>query len=309
MVTYFNLRTRQGTQVVKRLIFGAKQQGFERARWLAVLLPTLAVGLFEFLRHQWLVSVLPEWMAHAWPGNVAGALVVAVVVYVFVAYFTKALQESALEVARAREEAAVVVERQRIARETHDDIAQALFYLNVKLREAEDLVAAGEDEEARGELRAAREETKAVHRRVRAVVADIREQAELEDFDVVVRRTTRELAEQLEVRVDCDIVGRAALPNAARQHVLAIIQEALVNAHRHGCARRAAVRLETVGNDTTVEVSDEGIGFRPEVVDRSGRYGLTIMEERARMAGGRLELDSGNGHGTRVTVRLPGVAS
>jgi signal transduction histidine kinase len=267
------------------------------------------VGLFEFLRHQSLVSVLPEWLGHGWPGNVAGALVVAAVVYVFVDFFTNALQESALEAARAREEAAVAVERQRIARETHDDIAQALFYLTVKLRESEDLVAAGEDEEARAELRMAREETKAVHHRVRAVVAGLREQAECEDFDEAVRRTTTELAEQLGVWVTCEVVGRAALPISSRRHVLAIMQEALVNAHRHGRARCIAVRLETVGKDTTVEVSDEGIGFEPEVVDRGGRYGLTIMEERAQMAGGRLDLDSGTGRGTRVTVRLPGVAS
>lgn len=289
--------------------FGEKGPNLERIRWVAVLLPTLSVALFEFLRHQWLASVLPVWLGTGWQGNVMGTFVVAAVVYVFVDFFTNALQESASEVTRAREEAAVAVERQRIARETHDDIAQTLFYLNVKLREAENLVAAGEDEEARGELRVAREETKAVHHRVRAVVADLKEQAELEDFDAAVRRTTMELAQQLGVQITCEIVGHAALPRAARQHVLAIIQEALVNAHRHGHARRAAVRLETVGNDTTVEVSDGGTGFQPEAVDRGGRYGLTIMEERAQMAGGRLVLDSGNGHGTRVTVRLPGVAS
>jgi signal transduction histidine kinase len=264
--------------------------------------------LFEFLRHQWLAFALPEWLGYGWAGNVLGAFVVAAVVYVFVDFFTDALQKSTSEVARAREEAAVAVERQRIARETHDDIAQALFYLNVKLSETEDLIAAGEDEEARGELRAARDETKAVHRRVRAVVADLREQAELEDFEAAVRRTTMELAEQIGMRVTCEIVGRAVLPVSARQHVLAIIHEALVNAYRHGGAPRAAVRLKTVGEDTTVEVADEGTGFDPEVVNRTGRYGLTIMEERAQMAGGWLYLDSSDGHGTRVTVRLPGAA-
>jgi signal transduction histidine kinase len=288
----------------------AKGPNFRRIRWLAVLLPTLSVGLFEFLRHEWLASVLPAWLGTGWAGNVVGALVVAAVVYVFVDFFTKALQESALEVTRAREEAAVAVERQRIARETHDDIAQALFYLTAKLREAEDLVAAGKDEEARGELWTARKETKAAHHRVREVVADLREQAELEDFDEAVRRTTTEVAEQLGVRVTCEVVGQAVLPVATRQHALAIVQEALVNAHRHGHTRRAAVRLKTVGKDTTIEVSDDGIGFEPEaVLHGDGRYGLTIMEERAQMAGGRLDLDSAPGNGTRVTVRLPGIAT
>src|ERR687885_319522 len=147
----------------------ANQPDFGYIRWLAVLLPALSVGLFEFLRHQWLASMLPEWLGNGWLGNIAGALVVTVVVYVFVRFFTNVLRESTLEVTRAREEAAVAVERQRIAREMHDSIAQTLFYLTVKLREAEDLMVAGESEEAHGELRTVREEIKAAYHQVRTV--------------------------------------------------------------------------------------------------------------------------------------------
>jgi signal transduction histidine kinase len=287
----------------------AKRPGFGGIRWLAVLLPALTVGLFEFLRHQWLEPMLPEWLGAGWIGNAAAALVVAAVVYVFVRLFTGVLQESALEVTRAREEAAIVVERQRIAREMHDSVAQTLFYLTVKLREVEGLVSSGESEEAHRELRKVRGEIKAAYHQVRAVIADLKQQAEIEDFDETVRRTAIELAERLEVRVTYEVTGHAALSVSSRQHVLAIVQEALINAHRHGCARHATVRLKAVGRDVTVEISDEGAGFDPGAVPREGRYGLAIMEERARMAGGQLALDSVPGHGTRVTVYLPGAAS
>lgn len=287
---------------------GAKRSSFGGIRWLAVLLPALTVGLFEFLRHQWLEPVLPEWLGAGWIGNAAAALVVAAVVYVFVRFFTSILQEYALEVAQAREEAAVVVERQRIAREMHDSVAQTLFYLTVKLREAEDLVSAGENEEAHRELRKVRGEIKAAHHQVRAVITDLKQQAEVEDFGEAVRYTAAELAERLRVRVTCEVTGRADLSASSRQHVLAVLQEALINAHRHGRARRAAVCLKVVGRDVTVEISDEGAGFDPDAVPREGRYGLAIMEERARMAGGQLALDSAPGHGTRVTVHLPGAA-
>lgn len=301
-----------GTRLTSSEDSGSKAKrspGFGGIRWLAVLLPALCVGLFEFLRHQWLASMLPGWLGTGWLGNVVGALVVAALVYVFVRFFTGVLRESALEAARAREEAAVVVERQRIAREMHDNIAQTLFYLAVKLRETDDLMAAGDSEEARGELRTAREEIRAAYHQVRAVVADLRQQAELEDFGEAVRRTAAELAERLEVQVTCEVAGRATLPVSSRQHVLAIVQEALINAHRHGHARRATVRLKALGEDTTVEVSDEGVGFDPGAVPQEGRYGLTIMEERAQMAGGQLGLDSSPERGTRVTVHLPGAAS
>lgn len=288
---------------------GAKWPGFRRIRWLAVFLPALSVGLFEFLRHQWLASMLPGWLGTGWMGNVAGALVVAAVVYVFVRFFTNILHEFVLQATQAREEAAVAVERQRIAREMHDRIAQTLFYLTVKLREVEDLMVAGQSEEAHGELRTVREETRAAYHQVRAVIADLKQQAELEDFGEAVRRTAMELGERLGVRVNCEVAGRTTLPISSRQHVLAIIQEALINAHRHGRTQRASVRLKTNGRDAAVEISDEGTGFDPGAVPREGRYGLAIMEERAQMAGGQLSVDSTPGHGTCVTVHLPGETS
>lgn len=285
-------------------VTGAERPSFRRIRWLAVLLPALSVGLFEFFRHQWLVSVLPEWL-----GNVVGALVVAAVVYVFIRFFTGILQESASEAARAREEAAVVVERQRIAREMHDSIAQTLFYLAVKLREADNLIAAGKSEEAHGELRVVQRDTKVAYHQVRAVIADLKQQAELEDFGEAVRRASAELAERLGMQVTCEVAEHTSLPVSSRQHVLAVIQEALVNAHRHGGSRRATVRLKQIGKDVAIEVSDEGSGFETSAVPPEGCYGLTIMKERAHMAGGRLELDSAPGRGASVTVYLAGAAS
>ncbi len=288
---------------------GAKRPDFRGIRWLAVLLPALSVGLFEFLRHQWLAALLPEWLGIGWLGNVVGTLVVTAVVYVFVRFFTNVLQESTLEVTRSREEAAVAVERQRIAREMHDSIAQTLFYLSVKLREAEDLIVTGESEEAHNELRLVREEIRAAYHQVRTVITGLKQQAELEDFSEAVRRTATELAERLGVKVACEVAGRTTLSVSSQQHVLAIIQEALINAHRHGHTQRATIRLKKVGEDTAVEVSDEGAGFDPGAVSREGCYGLTIMEERAQMAGGQLALVSAPGRGTRVTVHLPGAAS
>jgi signal transduction histidine kinase len=253
--------------------------------------------------------MLPAWAGTGWFGNIAAAFVVAALVYIFVRFFTNILQESASEVTRVHEEAAIVIERQRIAREMHDSIAQALFYLTVELREVENLVLAGQREEAYNELRTAREEIRATHHKVRAVIADLRQQAELQDFGEDVRRTATELTERLGMKVTCEQTGHVALPVSSQQHVLAIIQEALINAHRHGRTQHATVRLEMIGEDTIVEVSDEGVGFDPATVPREGCYGLSIMEERAQMAGGQLRLDSVPGHGTRVRVHLPEAAS
>lgn len=287
----------------------AEKRGFDRILWLAVLLPTFAIGSFEFLRHQLLAPVLPNWLGFGWFGNVIGTLVVAAVVFGFVRFFASSLSELTAEAARAREEAAVVMERQRIAREMHDGVAQTLFYLNAKLREVEGLVAAGDGEQARKELRTVEGDVLDAHRQVRTVISDLKEHAGAEDLGSAVRRTVAELADRLDVRVSCDLDGRATVPASSRQHLLAIIHEALANAHRHGRARSAAVRLKTNGGGLDVEVSDDGSGFDPEEVSDQGHFGLAIMEERAQMAGGELSLDSTPGLGTRVTVRLPEAVS
>lgn len=278
---------------------------FRRVCWLAVLLPAASVGLFEFLRHQWLA--LPGWLGVGWVGNLVGVLVVAVVVFGFVRVFAGILSGLALEAARSREEAAVAVERRRIAREMHDDIAQAMFYLNVKLREVGDLMADGEAGRARGELRAAEAHLQDAYWQVRSVISDLKEQeAEREDFGEAARRASAEVAGRLGMRVTCEVEGRAVLSASSRKHILAIVQEALTNAHRHGRAKDAAVRVRAAEGDLTVEVSDEGAGFDPAAAAGEGCYGRVIMEERARMLGGRVSLDSAPGRGTRVTVSLPG---
>jgi signal transduction histidine kinase len=279
--------------------------GLKGVRWLAVLLPALFVMVFEFARHQWLGPMLPFWLGHGWQGNLVGSLVVAGTVYGFVHFFARMIQRSTAETTRAREEAAVIVERQRIAREMHDRVAQTLFYLTVKLREVDGSLPPEGAETAREELREAQSNLKETYGQVREVVADLKRQADLEDLGEAVRRAVRDCSQRFGLRVECRIEGELELPAASRVHFLAIVQEALANAKRHGGVRRASVLAKKEGRHLIVEVADEGAGFDPECAMRNGGYGLTIMAERARIIGGELLVDSAPGRGTRVTVRVP----
>lgn len=231
---------------------------------------------------------------------------VAGIVYGFVRFFTGRAQRSALEAANAREQAAVVLERQRIAREMHDHVAQTLFYLTVKLRETRELLSAGDEGKVLTELRESEEHLKEAHQQVRTVISDLKQQADLEDFGEASRRTVAQTAARLGISASCEISGGFSVPDASRQHLLAIIQEALANARQHGHARQAGVRVQENRDGLIVEVSDDGSGFDPEMVPGNGGYGLTIMAERARMAGGSLIVDSAPNRGARVMVRIPG---
>lgn len=173
-MTAFSRRPRGRTDASGTAGQKVEQRDFSRVQWLAVLLPTLAIGLFEFLRHQWLAHALPGWLGTGWLGNMAGTLVVATIVFGFVRFFASILRRLTAEAAQAREEAAVILERQRIAREMHDGMAQALFYLGVKLRVVESLMSADADLRDREELRAVGEEVQDTHRHGHAQRAEVR---------------------------------------------------------------------------------------------------------------------------------------
>ena len=279
-----------------------------RLRWLAVLLPTLAIGLFEFLRHKWLAALLPGWLGFGWYGNVGGALVVAGTVYVFVRVFSRAIETSAAQAARARDEAVVLAERQRIAREMHDGVAQALFYLTVKLREVDGLLPENGGGPARAELLEAESSLRQTYAQVREVVADLKRQDELESLSEAIRRASDQASGRMGLRVECQIEDHLHLEARHKHNVVAIVHEALSNARRHGNAGRAALRARNTGTQMILEIADDGTGFDPEAVHAGGGHGLTIMAERARMVGGEFSIDSAPGRGARVMLRVPETA-
>jgi signal transduction histidine kinase len=103
----------------------------------------------------------------------------------------------------------------------------------------------------------------------------------------------------------------AGLPNplllqpAAEVALFRIVQEALANAARHSRARRVDVTLARAGEELEITVADDGDGFDAASSPDPGSFGLMGMGERARLAGGSLEVTSRPGEGTTVRVRLP----
>src|SRR5205807_2786346 len=84
-----------------------------------------------------------------------------------------------------------------------------------------------------------------------------------------------------------------------------IVQEALNNVARHAAAQRACVHCLADGEELFIEVRDEGIGFNPRAIKAHTTCGLRGMQERARLLGGQLKVESALGEGTRVVARLP----
>jgi two-component system nitrate/nitrite sensor histidine kinase NarX len=195
-------------------------------------------------------------------------------------------------------------ERSVIARELHDSIAQALSYMKIQASLLQPVLSDPQRHEAASELlNGLREGINAAYRQLRELLTSFRLKIE-GDFERLLHATAEEFSARSGIPVDVDH-ELAGMSLGANQeiHVLHIIREALSNATRHADARRISVVLARQADDlVSVVIADDGKGF--DAGDGSGlhHYGLAIMAERAQSLGGRLEIDSAPGRGTRLTV-------
>ena len=195
-------------------------------------------------------------------------------------------------------------ERKRIARELHDDTAQRLATLILRVgtlaREEDHRRRAEIFEEVREEIVDAAEGVKRMSRGLRP--------PEIEELGIAlaVRAHVRNLRESgFRVTAQLGSVDDH-LDDMQKLALYRIIQEALSNARRHSGAESATVRLFRTGNEIVAEVSDRGRGFaRTVAYDGQAGLGLIGMQERVAMIGGRITVDSEPGRGTRIRVVVP----
>jgi two-component system NarL family sensor kinase len=199
-----------------------------------------------------------------------------------------------------------IEERNRLARELHDTLAQGLAGIALHLETADALLSgAAEGAAARAAVREALALTRANLEEARRSVLDLRA-APLEG---------RTLAEALRAlaghppgagpRVSVEVRGGARpLPARLEAGLYRIAQEALANVRRHARARHATVCLRFLPDQVQLTIADDGRGFDPAAAP-PGRFGLVGLNERAKLLGGSLRVRSGPGAGTRLDVTVP----
>jgi signal transduction histidine kinase len=99
--------------------------------------------------------------------------------------------------------------------------------------------------------------------------------------------------------------GEPVLPEACATAVFRIVQASLTNVGRHANAARVDVTLTSTAATLDLHVSDDGCGFDPAVASRGYSYGLLGMQERARLIGGVMTIDSAPGMGTAISIHIP----
>lgn len=231
------------------------------------------------------------------------------------AELVRELRESRGEVVRLSEEAGAMAERERLAREVHDTLAQGLTSI-VTLTQAVESEMGTAPDLARRHLVMMRETAAENLAEARAMVA-ARQPVGLEEgtLEAALERITSRLGEELGIEAHASVRGApAALPNDLQVCVLRTAQEALANVRRHSRAAHVRVDLEYPSapdheraQAVELTVADDGVGFPPE---RNGTgNGLRNMRQRAHGVGGLLEVTSARGRGTTIRMSLPLAAS
>jgi two-component system NarL family sensor kinase len=204
-------------------------------------------------------------------------------------------------------ELGAIEERNRLAREIHDTLAQGLAGIALQLETADALLEAGADAARIQQVVAqALRQTRDNLEEARRSVLDLRA-APLEGrpLDEAMAALVKEWSSRRKAEVTFEVVGSPSpLPVRIEVGLYRILQEALTNVGRHAYARHVAVQLVMTPEQVQLAVQDDGRGFDPSKVGQE-RYGLIGMNERAKLLSGNLEICSAPGEGTRLEVAIP----
>jgi PAS domain S-box-containing protein len=200
---------------------------------------------------------------------------------------------------------AVVEERQRLSRELHDSVSQALYGISLGAQTASEILAGGRPEQAREPVEYVLSLAEAGIAEMRALIFELRPEAlATEGLLGALKKQAASMRARHGIAVDAELGNEPALPLDAKEVLYRIAQEALHNIVKHANASRVRLVLAVKGSNVVLEIADNGKGF--EVADNyPGHLGLKSMEERARQLGGQVSIDSAPGAGVTVRVTLP----
>ncbi len=192
------------------------------------------------------------------------------------------------------------VERARIARDMHDTIGHSLTSLNIQLELTGKLLESGEMAKAQESLLLARDAAQTSLADVRKTVRSIRD----EEFSL--EQSVQAMTERIgrQQKIDFDVrIDDSNLSPPCRHNLLMIMQECLTNVQRHSRASQVSIELDSSTRQARLTVKDNGVGFRKDMTGTG--CGIKGMQERVVSLGGVLNIMSGPGEGTAITVVLP----
>ncbi len=204
---------------------------------------------------------------------------------------------------------AVIAERERIAREMHDSLAQVLGVTHLRLRALDSRQEVRDNPVIEVELADLADICEEAYRDVREAILGLSASSKtarglLDVLSTYLVKYSRQCG--ITTSLESDLDHELSLSPRCEVQVIRVIQEALTNVRKHSGAKSAVVRITESASTTTFVVEDDGDGFNPggSLTDRDG-FGMFTMRERMVLLNGSLTIDSAPGRGTRVIAGVP----
>ena len=204
------------------------------------------------------------------------------------------------------EQLAVLEERQRLARELHDSVTQALYSVTLYADAARMAFSAEKWGALERNLQEVRNMSREAMYDMRLLVFELRPfMLETEGLVSALRARLAAVEGRSGLRTEVLAEAERRLPIRIEEELYRIAQEALNNVVKHAEATQVQIQLKYDENTVSLEMNDDGKGFKPEAAHQSGGFGLQGIHERVQQLGGTLNIESAPLRGTRLSVRIP----
>ncbi|WP_257967926.1 sensor histidine kinase [Peribacillus deserti] len=222
-------------------------------------------------------------------GNLYITILTFVLSLLFSSWMFRIIKATNDKLVNEQSKRAVYEERERLARELHDGIAQSIFFLNIKLKQ--------------GDFEAASRALSTIDSNVRQAIFNLRSEPKIDDS--LNSRITKWLSEWSSI-TGTEVETEIQIPNGSftvkdEIQVFAIIQEAFANIRKHAKASQACIKIKGTEAGWQLKIADNGSG-----INSSGKsdkkYGMSIMQERAKQLGATLQVTNRQKDGTEIIV-------
>ena len=204
------------------------------------------------------------------------------------------------------EQLAVIEERQRLARELHDSVTQALYSVTLYADAARMAFSAEKWDALERNLQEVRNMAREAMYDMRLLVFELRPfMLEMEGLVSALRARLAAVEGRSGLKTDVFVEEERRLPIVIEEQLYRIAQEGLNNVVKHAGATQVQIRLKYEANTISLDIIDDGKGFEPEAAHRSGGFGLQGIMERVQQLKGTLNIESAPSRGTHLIARIP----
>lgn len=204
------------------------------------------------------------------------------------------------------EQLAVLEERQRLARELHDSVTQALYSVTLYADAARMAFSAEKWQALESNLQEVRNMAREAMYDMRLLVFELRPfMLETEGLASALRARLAAVEGRSGLKTQVLVEEERRLPIRVEEELYRIAQEGLNNVVKHAEATQVQIQLKYDKTTVSLEMIDDGKGFKPEAAHQSGGFGLQGIQERVQQLGGMLKIESAPLKGTRLKIRIP----